>query len=352
MHNDDERRHIEALFESLSPEERRGRLLVLPEYENKRDELLQPERIVAQFQYFWDHWVPMLGPGPSMVYMKLRQFTYYNRQTGELREEVSKAFPKQQDIARSLGMERKTLMRHLETLEDHGLLVRKGRTRFSNEHGKQVRTTDVYSLKIVDILTPEHQVEVLIGKILKPSKRRSNQQENQALPEMSQKRTFQDPPVDNLAEMSQKRTFLSCPKNGQLLSVPLSLPTNVERSGKTSKSETGPTSLMLHPQVQSLTGQQRETCERTAFEIGEQLKRMAGDRSEADHKSAGFHRRVAFLLPERLVQEALMSTRDALEDSHSGRKRLTQGPAAYFAGAVRRIAEREGIDLGIDWSDR
>ena len=34
-----------------------------------------------------------------------------------------------------------------------------------------------------------------------------------------------------------------------------------------------------------------------------------------------------------------MATRDAIDDQRSGRKTLRSGPAAYFAGIVRQIAE-------------
>jgi hypothetical protein len=76
---------------------------------------------------------------------------------------------------------------------------------------------------------------------------------------------------------------------------------------------------------------------------------MDGRWDGQDHKSAGFHRRVALVMPEHLIQEALTATRDAVDDQRSGRKSLRAGPAAYFAGTVRRIAAREGIDLGVEW---
>lgn len=46
-------------FTQLPPDERRSRLLVLPYYSIKRDEILEPDNVVQQFRYFWDKWVPV-----------------------------------------------------------------------------------------------------------------------------------------------------------------------------------------------------------------------------------------------------------------------------------------------------
>lgn len=90
---------------------------ILPDYADRREEIVQPERVVQQFQYFWDRWVPMLGPLPSVIYMKLRQFAYYNRRSGELREEITRC-PKQETLAKSVGVKDKkaVMMRALKTL--------------------------------------------------------------------------------------------------------------------------------------------------------------------------------------------------------------------------------------------
>jgi hypothetical protein len=107
-----------------------------------------------------------------------------------------------------------------------------------------------------------------------------------------------------------------------------------------------------YPAVHALEHEAREQCKALAFEIGESLKTMSGDRGAEPHKSAGFHRRVARLMPEILLREALMATRDALEQRRSGRGGLRSDPGAFFAGAVKELARREGIDLGLKPSAR
>jgi len=103
------------------------------------------------------------------------------------------------------------------------------------------------------------------------------------------------------------------------------------------------------PRYVALTFDQRASRAALAAEIGDELNRLAGRLDDDVHRSAGFHRRVAFFAPE-LVPEALNAARDAIEDRRSGQKRLRGGPDAYFAGAVRNACEREGVDIGVAWN--
>ena len=84
-----------------------------------------------------------------------------------------------------------------------------------------------------------------------------------------------------------------------------------------------------------------------AGEIGEALQRMSGIRDGGAHTSLGFHRRVAFLMPVHLVQEALRATRDGVDDRRAGRGGVREDPSKYFGGIVKQIARDHGIDLGL-----
>jgi hypothetical protein len=103
----------------------------------------------------------------------------------------------------------------------------------------------------------------------------------------------------------------------------------------------------LKTTIAGLSDAERERRESLAFEISDQMNRLAGHRDPELHRSAGFHRRVAFLMPEHLVREALAAVRDAADDSRGGRKTINKGYAAYFAGVVKKLADREHIDLGL-----
>lgn len=108
--------------------------------------------------------------------------------------------------------------------------------------------------------------------------------------------------------------------------------------------------LTADPRVQCLNQDERAQRESFAAYIGDQLKNLAGCWDGEEHKSAGFHRRVALLMPEALTHEALSATRDAIERARAGHGCRAPDPGAYFAGAVRKIAARERVDLGVAWT--
>lgn len=335
-------------YEKLSPAEQRARLLILPEYANERDEYLQPDRIVAQFRYFWDFWVPKLGPLPSLLYMKLRQFAYYNRQTGELREALLQ-FPKQADLAVSLGVKkRQTIADSLVILENHGLIRREKRYRYDATSRKKIRTTDRFWVQLTDILTPEHQVEILLkGTTGKPAGISQDRP-------MSEKRTqVEKPPVDNSQPMSEKRTAEELSEKRTANSLLIST-INVDQRLMETSSKAKPratTLLATDPRVLTLDAQERQRKDALADEIGEVLKAMTRDRDPNEHRSAGFHRVVAYLMPESAIRDALAITRDAVDDTRAGSKSLGS-PSAYFGGVVRNKAQELGINLNLKWRPR
>jgi hypothetical protein len=333
------REELEKAYLKLPREERRSRLLILPYFANKRDELLNPDNVVQQYRYFWDNWVPSLGPVASMLYMKLRQYCYYNRQTGEIREYC---FPKQSTLGREIGIkDEKTVRKALKLLEKHGLLRREEQYRYDQRMGKKVRTTDRYWVSITDILTPDDEVSILLTEIEDNQEVPVNRENR---PTGKYSRQVKMSPTEEPSPTGKYSRHISggnIPQQEEVLIR--NTPNVINVSSNQDKS------FRNHPTVRALTAEERASKEGTAFEVGETLKTMAGDRDLDDHQSAGFHRRVAFLMPERFVREAIVATRDAVDDDRSGRRKLRAGPAAYFAGIVRQIAEREEIDLGVDW---
>lgn len=91
----------------------------------------------------------------------------------------------------------------------------------------------------------------------------------------------------------------------------------------------------------------RANREGLALEAGEFLKTWGKGWDGKAHRSEGFHRRVAMLMPEHLVREALAATRDAVERRRSGQGGCHHGPSAYFASVAKKLAEQAGIDLGL-----
>jgi len=271
--------------------------------------------------------------------MKLRQYCYYNRRTGEVRDYC---FPKQSTLGEEIGVkDKKTVRKALVLLEKNGLIRRESQYRYDQRQRKKVRTTDIYHVAITDILTLEDSVAVLIEEskgVATEEDRPKGKISPQVIPGLTK-------PVDNSGPKGKISPHISGgnnPSQEEVLIRHTSNVTNVQLKQDGSD-------LRSHPKVQTMDSGEKASKEALAFEIGERLSAMAGDRGIDTHKSAGFHKRIAFLLPEAFVHEALTATRDALDDSRSGRKTMRSGPAAYFAGIVRQIAQREEIDLGGDW---
>jgi len=118
----------------------------------------------------------------------------------------------------------------------------------------------------------------------------------------------------------------------------------------TSKEQELQTGLRGHPIVMAMSEVERREREGLALEVGESLKTWSGGWDGESHRSEGFHRRVAFLMPEHLVREALTATRDAVERTRSGGRGLRRDASAYFAGVVKKLAGEHGIDLGLGQS--
>lgn len=155
---------IQALADSLTPE----RLVILPFYHELRNSFVKPERVKLQTEYFWQRWVPLLGPVRSLIVMKMRQYGYYNRHTRELRDECARTYD---EIAASIGISTRTLERYFEsepdpnggpyrTLKD-SLLARFIRLRHQYvwRPGKAApeRTTNEYKIAMDEPLTPEDE---------------------------------------------------------------------------------------------------------------------------------------------------------------------------------------------------
>lgn len=323
-------------YQSLPEAERTERLRIEPYYPEVRDEIVEPDKITVQTWYFWRRWAPKLGPVATALFIRLRMHCYYNRKTGEVRDFC---YPSQKSLAEEIGCrDKKTVMAALKVLEDHGFVRREAQYRYDAETRKKVRTTDRYRILMTDPVAQEDEGDLIVRMAERITADQAVEPGRPHRDHLGPKNGLRSGGVDNSGPKSVKRTQVSGPKNGQE-EVLLRVTSNVETLGQqTTVHAVPPDADFQHDYL--------------AVVIGDQLKTMAGTRTPGDHRSAGFHRRVALLMPEHLIQEALTATRDAVDDERGGRKELRAGPAAYFAGIVRRIAEREGIDLGVEWKPK
>jgi hypothetical protein len=135
----------------LTPEQAR----LLPFYHDLRNEIVEPDKVVVNTQYFWTKWAPRLGPTLTALVVCLRRHCYYNRATRERRDWC---FPEQATLAREIGVEStKTIRAALGHPLAARFVRREARYVYDPARGKKIRTSDVYHVALDDPLTPEDE---------------------------------------------------------------------------------------------------------------------------------------------------------------------------------------------------
>lgn len=328
------KQEVEAYYERLSVEERRQRLILEPRFRDAYNEITQAHRIVPMPQYFWGKWAPVLGPVATVVYQRLRQYCFYDPRTGE---GENWCWPRQDTLAKEVGVgHRHTVMKALKVLEQYGFIKREPQFHKRGSRNMVKRGSDKYIIYFEIPLTKEDAIELFYRRM---------EQMIEESTDVSKKSTYRENSVDNSPDVSKNSTFTAV-ENIDSRSITRTISTNVNNviRNKTGKKKS---SFRKHPAVSKLSPDELDRKEFLATEIGDHLKRMSGKRDVAPHQSQGFHRRIAYLLPEVFITEALTATRDVVDDERAGRKTLRNGASAYFAGTIQKIAAREGIDLGI-----
>ncbi len=336
MERDEERRlKLQEEYDALSPEERRRRIFLEPAYRDTYNEITQAERIAVVPLYFWK-WVPVLGPVASMLYMRLRQYCYWNPASGEARVEC---WPKQSTLAREIGVkDRKTVRAALVMLENQGFIERKT-TYHLDATGRPHQGSDHYLVYFEIPLLAADAAELLIRETSPKPESGGPLYEGKSSPHRSwavDKSPYGGRNSSHIAEENIP-TRISTINNNLNVDPNVFVHKKLEEV-RDHQQNVGPRqkSLEMTPEAELL-----------AMEIGDALLTMEGTRTTDEHRSAGFHRVIASRMPETLLRRALMATRDAVDDQRAGRKKLRGGASAYFAGVVKQIAADEGIELGL-----
>lgn len=345
------RRSLEEFYSKLSPEERRGRLLLKPAFRDAYNELVEADRQFPVPQYLWQKWVPLLGVFPVAVYIELKRMCFVNRATGERRDFC---WPKQATLAKRLGVKkRQTIGDALRVLEREGFIQRR-KQYLPRGKGELVnrRIADVYHVFFEVPLVPSDAVDLLMRQSLPDSLAGGS------LPPGTDhhEAAAHVPAGTSILGRSAERTYRPEPPG-------MSVERPHEAGRKTdSRTITGTTQLNVNvgeldegvaaavvgPEARSGSSRVPEASariERLAFEIGETLNVMGGNRSGEEHRSRRFHLLLASALPEVLLRKAIGATRDAVEARRAGRGTLRSDPGAYFAGVVRKLAEAEGLEF-------
>ncbi len=356
------REELQKFYEGLSPTERREQLVLRPVYREAYNQLVQPDEMVGfpGSAYFWRKWVSILKPTAASLYVVLRDIAYANKNLPE----DAWCYPNQSELARMLGLsDRKNIRQHLNTLESHGFLKREKDYRGvrDQEHGGKLarQKASVYHVYYEIPLIPEDAVTLLLLRegIANPLGHNTLSSVGGKPPHWDGGKPSSlvdqvegNPP--RTPSYPQDETSVGGFDRGKPPSINVrdsnvySTLDNVREQGSFSRTRKGkPSAFKADPRVANLPPLEKAKKEELVREIARTLNKCKGDHGNDEHKSAGFHRRVAYFMPSHLVQEALVAVQDQhYEANVAGNKQLGDA-SAYFAGIVRKMAEQEGISL-------
>lgn len=362
----DPKKRKEELLQAFAADAERAErtIAILPYYHQLQNNIIKPDQGTFVTRYFRTKWRPTLGHEAAAIVEALRQLA--DRESGE-------TFASQQTIADSAGLPLRTVQRWLSTNQSsltgwsekkklqwktlHEYFVKSKRARYrlikGETHGpKKRRTSSLYRIAMDEPIHPDdipalhvHAAEQIVNdEAAKLGLTPENQGFGSNRQPGGQGHITVEDDVDNSVPDRQVGGHVA-PPGWRSRSYSY-------RSSVTNVKEKQAGALRADPRVAAMSPDERSIKEGLAIQIGDQLLTMGGDRSSDVHKSGGFHKRVAFLMPEHLVNEALMSTRDAVEDDRAGHRSLVTTPSQYFAGTIRAICERENLDIGVNWKDR
>lgn len=362
---DPEARRAELIerFRALEPQEARRQIAVLPYYHLLENEITRPNRGIFVTDYFLTRWAPTLAMPATGIVLALRK----------LANKDGKTFASLDTIARTAGVGRTTLTLWLSTSEArwdarrpdererwlllHRYFLRsKARQYLIRREGamsRAKRTTNLYQIAMDDPVHPEDEAKLFAlaaeRMVNDEAELARNAKQDTTGPYTVAPRPYKTgkviiresdapDPVDNQPYTVAPRPHVAGRTATGLSSSYRIVTDNVRETDRPRIATVG------------MSETDRARKEALAMELGEQLKLLAGDRDLDLHKSAGFHRRIAYLMPEHLIREALAAVKDAAQEARSGRLFVHRGYGAYFAGIIQKIAQRERIDLGVEWT--
>jgi Helix-turn-helix domain len=303
-HSADRERRKEELVRGLSME-----LIQLePWYLDIRSEIVKPDQVAIQTKYFWEHWAQKLGPLQVCLLLRLRQYCYYNRATGERRDWC---FPSQETLGKELGVHDETVRAALRKLEVLGFVRREKQYRYDAVAHRSIRTTDKYFVLMEEPVAPEDEGTVLTlaaERMLSEASKPSDSSED---PRKAKFSPYGRRAVDN---RSLRAKF------------------SPQYAGEESASKKSDLEGVLKTLNVSKATKERVT--HSSHLAGEILGQLG------DRHSMGFYRKVVQLLPEPAIYAALSEVKDARLTG-----RLKESAGAYFTFLVKMAAKVRGIAL-------
>lgn len=341
-------RTAKGIFERMSPEERRSTLVLSPAYRSEYNRLLDSEDRMTLPRYFWRRWLPVLGAEAASLYVVLRDMARV-----EAARSDAWCWPEQHELARRLGVSKNTRRKSLSLLEVNGFIRTTRRRERPVGEWRLVQATNSYEVFLDIPLTERDAVELLAREMAEQvtdagGPGRSPEAERSFYASLSPNSALSATEFKNCTQWGERNQAVGSTEF-KICAPNVSNVDNISNVRDTSRKQG---TLREHPAVKRMTASERRDRATLAAEIGETLQRMSGDRSGEAHRSSGFHRRVAFLLPQTLVRMAIRATRDAVENRTSGRGGVRGDPGAFFGGIVKQLARDHGIDLGLKHSGK
>jgi hypothetical protein len=286
-----------------------------PYYQDIKNEITQPDNVTVTTKYFWTKWAPVLGPIATCLILRLRQYCYYNRLTGEKRDYC---WPSQTTLAAEVGVkDKKTVLKAISLLEKHGFVRREPNYRYDQTHRRSMRRTDTYYISMDDPLVEEDKVQLLIKTAERIIENKGKVLENTKVSHKGKISPYEVQAVDN-SRLKGKISSYDAGENFPRKKYSEEVLNNVRTlNDKTSSKERVAQLVLL---------------------LQEKLGR-AGDNEK-------FYELVANTVPEHLIMEALAAVNDKFQESFDPSKEgIRVGKSAYFTGVIKKLAEQEGIDL-------
>ena len=127
-------------------------------YLNARNEIVNPDRYIVSSKYFWDKWVPELGPNLTILIMQLRKHCFYNRTTGEKRDTV---FLCLDQLAGECGFSDRTIQREMTNQIATKFIKIIPNYKYDETLQKKVRTSNTYQVVLDDPIHPSDEDKLL-----------------------------------------------------------------------------------------------------------------------------------------------------------------------------------------------
>lgn len=345
-----------ARFENIEPEQARAQIRILPYYHQLENQITKPNQGIFVTRYFLTKWVPSLGNAARVV-EALRLCADSNGQT----------FASQETIARIAGVSVRALKRWLSDNENavidmaadwrkqwallHKFFVRSKTNRFIlKKHGSFTqarRTTSLYEVAMDDPVHPDDEATLFVSAAQRIATQEALEQasvagrpgsiKGQDGP-LSQKRPIIE--FDLKALKGHSGPFAVGPERPSRTYLDRNNVSNVTADMKPTRS---PSAFRRDPRVAALSGREVEMRERLTLSIGYTIDKINGVRDNRVHPYQGFHRKVAYFMPEHEVRRALAMTQDV---KNAGTLRTSAN--RYFTGVIKQRAQELRVTLSVE----